>query len=234
MPSHSPVSGAASCADQVICVPHREHNIFRSSCGFQRFSPLRRGWRYNRWGSSHRTEGRVSILLGHTSLKVTEKPYPPWVKTRQEQVETELRKTGAAVRSRICRRKGYTKGARQGGSGYLIDSNSLYSVVVRVGFGVSKSGNLLIFLTRLFHRSNPRHGALQPITPEDPSLHGGDCLLVRRASCPLRLLFKQSLFHLLHDSIGNFTLAAASESTPPERPVASFTCPDHLFVFHAD
>jgi integrase/recombinase XerD len=36
---------------------------------------------------------QVSILLGHSSLKVTEKHYAPWVKARQEQLERSVRLT---------------------------------------------------------------------------------------------------------------------------------------------
>ena len=36
---------------------------------------------------------QVSILLGHASIKVTEKHYSPWVKARQEQLEAAVRST---------------------------------------------------------------------------------------------------------------------------------------------
>lgn len=36
---------------------------------------------------------RVSILLGHQSVKVTEKHYSPWVRARQEQLEADVRRT---------------------------------------------------------------------------------------------------------------------------------------------
>jgi integrase/recombinase XerD len=36
---------------------------------------------------------QVSILLGHRSIKVTEKHYSPWVKARQQQLEAAVRKT---------------------------------------------------------------------------------------------------------------------------------------------
>jgi integrase/recombinase XerD len=36
---------------------------------------------------------RVSVLLGHQSVKVTEKHYTPWVKARQEQLESDVRRT---------------------------------------------------------------------------------------------------------------------------------------------
>ena len=36
---------------------------------------------------------RVSILLGHQSVKVTEKHYTPWVRARQEQLESDVRRT---------------------------------------------------------------------------------------------------------------------------------------------
>ena len=37
----------------------------------------------------------VSILLGHSSVKITEKHYSPWVKTRQEKLEEEFKRAGA-------------------------------------------------------------------------------------------------------------------------------------------
>jgi integrase/recombinase XerD len=39
---------------------------------------------------------QVSVLLGHSSLKVTEKHYAPWVKARQEQLEQSVRLTWPA------------------------------------------------------------------------------------------------------------------------------------------
>jgi integrase/recombinase XerD len=36
---------------------------------------------------------RVSMLLGHSSIKVTEKYYAPWVAARQEQLEADVRRT---------------------------------------------------------------------------------------------------------------------------------------------
>jgi len=38
---------------------------------------------------------RVSVLLGHTSVKVTERHYSPWVRERQEQAEADVRRTWA-------------------------------------------------------------------------------------------------------------------------------------------
>jgi integrase len=35
---------------------------------------------------------RVSALLGHSSIKVTEKHYSPWVRARQEQLEADLKR----------------------------------------------------------------------------------------------------------------------------------------------
>src|SRR6516164_5867232 len=34
---------------------------------------------------------RVSILLGHSSVKVTERHYAPWIQKRQQQLEADLR-----------------------------------------------------------------------------------------------------------------------------------------------
>ena len=36
---------------------------------------------------------RVSVLLGHRSVRITEKHYSPWVRARQEQLEADLVKT---------------------------------------------------------------------------------------------------------------------------------------------
>ncbi|MGB0115884.1 MAG: tyrosine-type recombinase/integrase [Terriglobales bacterium] len=36
---------------------------------------------------------RVSILLGHQSVRITEKHYSPWVAARQEQLESDVRRT---------------------------------------------------------------------------------------------------------------------------------------------
>ena len=35
---------------------------------------------------------RVSILLGHQSVKITERHYSPWTRSRQEQVEADLQR----------------------------------------------------------------------------------------------------------------------------------------------
>ena len=40
---------------------------------------------------------RVQALLGHSSIKVTEKHYSPWVRARQEQLEADVRRTWKAV-----------------------------------------------------------------------------------------------------------------------------------------
>jgi hypothetical protein len=36
---------------------------------------------------------RVSILLGHQSVRITEKHYSPWVAARQEQLELDVKRT---------------------------------------------------------------------------------------------------------------------------------------------
>jgi integrase len=35
----------------------------------------------------------VSVLLGHSSVRITERQYKPWVKTLQKKLEEEVRKT---------------------------------------------------------------------------------------------------------------------------------------------
>lgn len=39
---------------------------------------------------------RVSILLGHSSVRITEKHYNPWVRSRQEQLEADVRQAWAS------------------------------------------------------------------------------------------------------------------------------------------
>ena len=39
---------------------------------------------------------RVSVLLGHSSVRVTERHYAPWVKARQEQLEADVRRAWTA------------------------------------------------------------------------------------------------------------------------------------------
>jgi integrase len=38
---------------------------------------------------------RVSVLLGQSSIKVTERYYSPWVRARQEQLEADVRRSWA-------------------------------------------------------------------------------------------------------------------------------------------
>lgn len=45
----------------------------------------------------------VSVLLGHSSIKVTEKHYAPWVKARQEQLEHHVMKTWDSPNERLGR-----------------------------------------------------------------------------------------------------------------------------------
>jgi integrase/recombinase XerD len=40
---------------------------------------------------------RVSVLMGHQSVRITEKFYAPWVRARQEQLEADVRRTWTEV-----------------------------------------------------------------------------------------------------------------------------------------
>ena len=40
---------------------------------------------------------QVSVLLGHSSIRITERHYAPWVRSRQEQLEADVRRTWKAV-----------------------------------------------------------------------------------------------------------------------------------------
>jgi len=52
---------------------------------------------------------RVSILLGHQSVRITEKHYAPWVKARQEQLEADVRRTWPEEKSQPEVHLGYTE-----------------------------------------------------------------------------------------------------------------------------
>ena len=55
----------------------------------------------------------VSVLLGHSSIKITEKHYAPWVKARQEQLEQHVMKTWDSPKKKLVRfpRTGTTTGS---------------------------------------------------------------------------------------------------------------------------
>src|SRR5262252_9109048 len=55
---------------------------------------------------------RVSILLGHQSVRITEKHYAPWVRARQEQLEADVRRTWEAPEPQRRVRGGYTQKRR--------------------------------------------------------------------------------------------------------------------------
>ncbi len=52
---------------------------------------------------------RVSILLGHQSVRITQKHYAPWVKARQEQLEADVRRTWPEEKSQPEVHLGYTE-----------------------------------------------------------------------------------------------------------------------------
>ena len=50
---------------------------------------------------------RVSVLLGHSSIRVTEKHYSPWIRARQEQLEADVERSWATdpvvLATALCR-----------------------------------------------------------------------------------------------------------------------------------
>ena len=52
---------------------------------------------------------RVSILLGHQSVRITEKHYAPWVRARQEQLEADVRRTWKTHEPKRRVHRGYTE-----------------------------------------------------------------------------------------------------------------------------
>jgi site-specific recombinase XerD len=53
---------------------------------------------------------RVSILLGHTSIRVTEKHYAPWVRARQEQLEADVSRVWSTDPLALLEAQSQTKG----------------------------------------------------------------------------------------------------------------------------
>jgi integrase len=49
---------------------------------------------------------RVSVLLGHSSVKVTERHYAPWVRARQEHLEADLARSWATDPVVLAQTKG--------------------------------------------------------------------------------------------------------------------------------
>ena len=52
---------------------------------------------------------RVSILLGHQGVRITEKHYAPWVRERQEQLEADVRRTWDTHEPKRRAHGGYTE-----------------------------------------------------------------------------------------------------------------------------
>jgi site-specific recombinase XerD len=56
---------------------------------------------------------RVSILLGHTSIRVTERHYAPWVRARQEQLEADVSRVWSSDPLALLEAQSQTKGTPQ-------------------------------------------------------------------------------------------------------------------------
>jgi integrase len=67
---------------------------------------------------------RVSILLGHSSVKITERHYAPWVRSRQAQLEADLERV---------RRKDPLAQAQMLGDTAIQDTRALQIVATRKG-----------------------------------------------------------------------------------------------------
>jgi integrase len=46
----------------------------------------------------------VSVLLGHASVKITERHYSPWVRSRQEKLEEEVQKSWGEIKPKLVKR----------------------------------------------------------------------------------------------------------------------------------
>jgi hypothetical protein len=61
---------------------------------------------------------RVSILMGHQSVRVTERHYNPWVRSRQEQLEAEVARTRSRIRC-VCKKYRVQNGFTERNGKYL-------------------------------------------------------------------------------------------------------------------
>jgi hypothetical protein len=76
---------------------------------------------------------RVSVLLGHSSIKVTEKPYSPWIRERQEQAEADVKRAWAQDPLALLESKG-TLEVHEKRSGFELKENKREILAERVGF----------------------------------------------------------------------------------------------------
>ena len=57
---------------------------------------------------------RVSVLLGHQSVRITEKHYAPWVRSRQEQLEADLARAWSRDPLVLSQGEVHTRGTLEG------------------------------------------------------------------------------------------------------------------------
>ena len=57
---------------------------------------------------------RVSVLLGHQSVRITEKHYAPWVRSRQEQLEADLARAWSRHPLVLSQGEVHTRGTLEG------------------------------------------------------------------------------------------------------------------------
>jgi integrase/recombinase XerD len=99
---------------------------------------------------------RVSILLGHESVKTTEKNYAPWVRSRQEQLEADLTRAWSLdpVIAAQIQRTGYTAGTREKQSSQVFEKRRR-KLEARVGIEPTHKGFADLSLTTWVPRLNP-------------------------------------------------------------------------------
>jgi len=69
----------------------------------------------------------VSILLGHQSVRITEKHYSPWVAARQEQRELDVKRTWDTDLVALPETKGDTRGTRKSGASELMANKAVWN-----------------------------------------------------------------------------------------------------------
>ena len=111
---------------------------------------------------------RVSVLLGHQSVRITEKHYAPWVRSRQEQLEADLARAWSRHPQVLSQGEVYTRGTLEGDDSET-SSISTGNTGTRRG---SRAHGVRVISILPFEFCKPRAQAPLPIVPlrESPDI----------------------------------------------------------------
>src|SRR5437016_6007638 len=104
---------------------------------------------------------RVSVLLGHQSVRITEKHYAPWVRSRQEQLEADLARAWSRDPLVLSQGEVHTRGTLEGDDSET-SSISTGNTGTRRG---SRAHGVRVISILPFEFCKPRAQAPLPIVP---------------------------------------------------------------------